>query len=110
MRRKYVFSIKKCGEDGFQFCKPPRLPFDVFKQLKVFPDPVKKVGSGKYEDFSDVYGNSTTEKDRPSFSQPKKANEKKPTKPFRMSAETVCDILICGECLKQEEANSIGSD
>ena len=97
VRRQYFFSIKKCGAEDCQFCKPPRLPLDVL-QLKVFPDPVKKVGSDKYEDFSAVYGKSTAENDRPSFSH--KKTKEKPKKPFRMTAETVCSIIICGECLK----------
>lgn len=95
-----MFSIKKCGEESCQFCKPPRLPLDVFERLKVFPDLVKKVGSDRYEDFTDVYGKSTTEKDRPSFSLPQKSTKEKPKKTFRMTAETVCSIMICGECLK----------
>ena len=99
VRRRYVFSIKKCGKEGCRFCKPPRLPLDIFENLKVFPDPVKKTGSDRYEDFSDVYGKTTTEKDRPSLSQAKKSKEK-PKRPFRMTAETVCDVLVCGECLK----------
>lgn len=98
IRRKYVFSIKKCGEPSCQLCKPPRLPLDVFKKLKAFPDPMKKVGSDRYEDFNDIYGKPTTEKYLPSVSQQKL--KEKPKKPFRMTAETVCSIMICGECLK----------
>ena len=78
--------VKKCGKEGCHFCKPPRLPLDIFENLKVFPDPVKKTGSDRYEDFSDVYGKTTTEKDRPSLSQAKKSKEK-PKKPFRITAE-----------------------
>ncbi len=80
------------------FAKKPRLPMDVFERLKIFPDPIKKVASDSYEDFSDVYGKLTTEKDRPSLA--KNIHKEKPTKPFRMTAETVCDVVVCGYCLK----------
>jgi hypothetical protein len=95
VRRRYFFSIKKCGKGDCQFCKPPRLPQDVFERLSVFPDSVKKVGSDH------VFGKSTTEKDRPSLSgSAKKKSAGKPSKPFRMTSETVCDVLVCGDCLK----------
>ena len=39
-RRHYMFCIKKCGEQECQICKPPRLPHDVFDEIKNLPDPV----------------------------------------------------------------------
>ena len=84
---------------------------DVFERLKVFPDPVKKVGSDSYEDFSDVYGKATFEKDRPSL-LPQKTSDKtkeKPKKPYRMTAETVYDVLVCGKCLKPRYLYSKGN-
>ena len=43
-----------------------------------------------------------SEKDRPSLYFSKKAKEvkEKPEKPFRLTAETVCSIVYCSECLK----------
>ena len=38
--RAYFFCIKKCGEADCRICRKPRLPFDIFKQLHRFPDPV----------------------------------------------------------------------
>ena len=102
VRRRYFICIKKCGGQECQFCKPPRLPPDVFEKLNVFPDPIKKADSDSYEDFCDIFGKTTSEKDRPSLSQSrkKKSKENKPTKPFRMTCETVYGVLICGDCLK----------
>jgi len=55
---KNVFSLKNVVMKNTNFSKPLRFPFDAFKQLKEFPDPAKKVGNDKYEDFADVYGKS----------------------------------------------------
>lgn len=96
VRRRFFFCIKKCGMEGCRFCKPPMLPLDIFQKLKTFPDPIKSPSSDSFRDFADVYGKTTSEKDRPSLLQQKE----KPKKPFRMSAETVCDVLVCGDCLK----------
>ena len=56
--------MRRKGESLLQIL---RLSLDVFERLKVFRYPVKKVGSDSCEDFSDVYGKVTSEKDRPSL-------------------------------------------
>ena len=63
---------------------------------------MKKPATDSYQDFLALWGTSTSEKDRPSLSSSKKAKEakEKPKKPFRMTAETVCSIVYCSECLK----------
>ena len=77
----------------------PRLPQTEFSRLNFFPDPMKKPASDSYLSFEEVWGKETSEKDRPSCTPPKKPKEK-PKKPFRMTAETVCDYVVCMECLK----------
>lgn len=106
VQRQYFFCIKKCGMEGCGICQPPRLPQEEFEKLSFFPDPTKKLGSDSYLEFKEVWGKSTTEKDRPSIST--KKGKEKPKKPFLMTAETVCDLIVCGECLKPRCVNSIG--
>ena len=98
IKRQYIFCIKKCGVVGCKICKSPRLPPDVFEKLSLFPDPMKKTASESYKDFTEVWGKTTSESDRPSLSL--KKSKEKSAKPFRMTAETVCDVIVCGECLK----------
>ncbi len=84
-------------------CKPPRLPCDVFDKLNFFPDPERKPASNSYNEFESSWGKSTSEKDRPSLASRKLTPTKstaKVSKSFHMTAETVCDVLVCGECLK----------
>ncbi len=80
-----------------------RLPCDVFDKLNFFPDPERKPASNSYNEFESSWGKSTSEKDRPSLASRKSTPTKstaKVSKSFRMTAETVCDVLVCGECLK----------
>lgn len=63
--RKYVFGVKKCGQDDCSICLPPRLPKEVFDQFQHLPDPV--ADGEHYKSFEDVYGCMTTEKDCPSL-------------------------------------------
>ena len=62
-----VLQVKKCGETDCIYCslQPPRLPADIFDGLHFLPDPV--VLDGGYEDFDQLYGTVTSEKDRPSL-------------------------------------------
>jgi len=92
--RHYFFAIHKCGESDCTMCRPPRLPTEVFEQLHHFPDPVPDKDSDSYQSFDMIYGNKTLEKFRPSLMS------KKPSAPFRLSGETVQNIVICSECLK----------
>ena len=99
IERRYFFCIKKCGKEDCDICESPRLPQTEFSRLNFFPDPMKKPASDSYLSFEEVWGKETSEKDRPSCTPPKKPKEK-PKKPFRMTAETVCDYVVCMECLK----------
>ncbi len=68
--RHYSFSIKKCGEDSCAICKPVRMPKEEFEKLKHLPDPM--IGENEhYKPFEEVFGTTTTEKDRPSLSNSK---------------------------------------
>lgn len=95
-RRRYFFSIKKCGSIDCHICKPPRLSPEVFSELHQFPDPIRKPASESYKAFEDIWGEKTTEKDRPSLIA-KNPEEKSA---FQKSGESVRDLVVCGECLK----------
>ncbi len=92
--RHYFFAIRKCGKSDCNICKPPRLPTEVFQTLHRFPDPVPESDTDSYQDFQTIYGKTTSEKFLPS------QINKKATAPFRLSGETVRNIVICGECLR----------
>jgi hypothetical protein len=64
--RHYSFCIKKCGETDCRICKPPRLPSDVFQEIRFLPDPVPN-DDGHYKPFEIVYGKTTSEKHRPTL-------------------------------------------
>ena len=38
--RHYQFSIKKCGAEDCDICRPPRLSQEIFETVNVLPDPV----------------------------------------------------------------------
>ena len=64
--RHYLFCIKKCGGTDCTTCTPPRMPEETFPQLHNLPDPL--IGEDEhYQPFVDVFGTTTTEKDRPSL-------------------------------------------
>ena len=94
IRRKYFFAIRKCGAADCTICLPPKLPQEIFQQLHPFPDPMKATeNSESYLPFHSVYGKETSEKFRPSLkSVPPTTSEK----PFRCTAETVADAVVCG--------------
>ena len=64
--RHYSFCIKKCGETDCRICKPPRLPSDVFEEIRFLPDPVPN-DDGHYKPFEIVYGKTTSEKHHPTL-------------------------------------------
>ena len=97
VRRKYLFCIKKCGSGECEVCRPPRLPAEVFATLHQFPDPMKASSGDSFKEFQEVWGTTTTERDRPSYKPPKSSGGKSA---FRKSGETVRELVICGECLK----------
>ena len=51
------------------FCnlQPPRLPEELYEELHFLPDPVLDPVSHQYKVFSEIYGTTTTEDDRPSL-------------------------------------------
>ena len=95
--RHYSFCIKKCGETDCRICKPPRLPSDVFQEIRFLPDPVPN-DDGHYKPFEIVYGKTTSEKHRPTL-QKRPARLK--TLPFVASVQHARNtnmMIQCEEC------------
>lgn len=68
--RKYSFCVKKCGSPECTLCKTVRMDPELFKSVHFLPNPL--IGEDNhYKSFADLYGSTTTERDCPSFSQPK---------------------------------------
>ena len=87
VHRHYYFSIRKCGATDCTMCSVPRLPPEVFQQLSSFPDPIKATEkSESYIPFDSVYGQTTTEKFRPSLKLKPCTPDKKPF---------VCVVKLC---------------
>jgi len=57
-----MFSIKKWGAADCTICKPPHLPREIFDTIIHLPDLVKD--GEVYKSLSDIFGTTTTEKDR----------------------------------------------
>ena len=94
-----MFSIKKCGAIDCTICKPPHLPKEIFDTIYHLPDPVRD--GDVYKKFSDVYGTSTSEKDRPTLQSSAEKNNS--GIPFNLSAQfarNVARVLHCIECDK----------
>ena len=94
--RHYSFSIKKCGEDGCEICRPVRMPREEFMKLRHIPDPM--MGEDDlYKSFEEAFVMATSEKDRPSLSNVKKAK----VLPFTPTVRHVknVDVMVqCEEC------------
>ena len=96
-RRHYVFCVKKCGKPDCEMCKPPRLPCDVFDEIKNLPDLIPDT-NGHYKSFESVYGTVTAEEHRPSLkSRPSRAK----SLPFVASVQHARNtnlMVQCEEC------------
>ena len=94
-----MFSIKKCGATDCTICKPPCLPKEIFDIIHHLPDPVRD--GDVYKKISNVYGTSTSEKDRPTLqSSAEKSNSGIPFNPSAQFARNIARVLHCTECDK----------
>ncbi|XP_064639098.1 uncharacterized protein LOC135494758 [Lineus longissimus] len=96
--RHYMFCIKKCDDPECTFHGPPRLPKDVFDDLKFLPDPVP--AGERYVPFDTLYGTETTEQHRPSLTHKEKTGHGMPFDPKKQTALNVGLLIMCEECDK----------
>ena len=94
--RHYFFLIKKSGEDDCSICKLVRMPKDVFQTLRHLPDPMMG-DEDHYLPFEQAYNMKTSEKDRPSLSNEKKAKAL-PFVPSSRHVQNVNVVVQCEEC------------
>ena len=68
-KRQYTYQIKKCKRDDCTYCtiNPVRAPADIFNDLHWLPDP--QFDNDKSKLFSEIYGQDTTDANRPSLQQ-----------------------------------------
>ena len=81
----YSFDILKCGKPDCEFCKPIRLPIEVFNKLNHIPHPVLG-DDGHYLPFNEVFGLATTDEQRPSFKKAKDPKRKRAKVKLHFSA------------------------
>ena len=95
--RHYFFSIKKCGEETCEVCKPLRMPKEEFANIKHLPDPT--IGDeDHYLTFEMAFQKETTEKDRPSLAKPIKRRKSLPFTPSVQHVRNIGLMLQCEEC------------
>ena len=79
-------------------CKPPRLPREVFTFFQIQRKNLQVILTVNFQILGG--GLPSSEKERPSLASKKSTSKKSTVKPFQMTAETLCDLVVCGECLK----------
>ena len=95
--RHYSFQVKKCSDP--MCCSPPRLPEELFKDMKWLPDPLLTADKAHYKTFQELYRQDTTECDRPSLAI-QREKEKEPSSLFTMAIES--NVYVCGSPLFPE--------
>ena len=94
----YAFSVKKCGSQSCQVCKPPWLRPSVFSTLHHLPDPTPR--DGHYKGFDELYGKPTTETHRPSLQKTATKGYGMPFSPTAQTAKNTKLLVECEECGK----------
>ncbi|CAB4396988.1 unnamed protein product [Rhizophagus irregularis] len=89
--RQYTFQIKKYNVITCDFCKPIKLPLEVFESLHFLPDPEPSISDkDHYKEFNTIYGTQTSDKYRPScMAQPEASDI-----PKDIVVENVCFLGI----------------
>lgn len=90
--------MKKCTAEDCSYCvwNPPRLPAEVFTNLKFVPDPVLKE-TGSYKSFEDVYGQNTNDQDRPMLREKSEPSQRDKTfKSIIVASNNPCVYVVLG--------------
>ena len=94
----YASSVKRCGSQSWQVCKPPRLPPSIFTTLHHLPDPARR--DGHYKSFDELFGMPTTETHRPSLQKAATKGHGMPFSPTAQIAKNTKLVVECEECGK----------
>jgi hypothetical protein len=93
--RHYSLQIRKCNDPSC--CRPVRLPQDVFARMQWLPDPLLTVDKSHYKPFEQLFGQETSECDRPSLVVTKE-KEQEPSSLF--TGAKVRGVVECLACDK----------
>ena len=99
----YSFQIKKCTNDVCFYCsvlQPPRLDTEVFNSLQFLPDPMLDATKEHYQSFHNLYGNETSEKDRPSLASDKITSETDAQNKSLLVTQKIRAVITCVLCNK----------
>ena len=98
----YVFQTKRCGKDACSFCSrhPICLPPSEFEKFKFVPLPFLNLAKDHYKSYSELYGQLTSEADRPSSVVTSDAKAADIENKKLLIASKVCGVIVCVECTK----------
>ena len=97
--RTYFVSIKKCGSQECNICKPLRLNDHDFQRLDHIPDPTPD-DAMHYKRFSEVFRTQTMKAAMPSSKTSKDCGSKVPFNVVKQHATNTGITIECGECSK----------
>ena len=101
---RYLFQIKKCTKESCSHCSqhPIRLPQDEFEKLKFIPLPRLNLTKDHYKKFTELYGQSPSEEDRPSLAPTSTSEAKEADKENKklLIGGKVRSIIVCSVCNK----------
>jgi hypothetical protein len=116
----YAFMFRKCKDASCGFCRPIRMPTDVFDELYWLPLPKLGVDKEHYCNFQTMYKEQPTEDDLPSAKKkPKKTkrgaiNQKEAVRQrVKISGQNARSVITCAECGKPRVVyanNQLSSD
>lgn len=98
-----MFSFKKCSLEECcipDICSAKHLENDMFSTLHHLPFPMKKLGDEKFKHFDEVYGEITSEGNRPGLIEKEKSSHHMPFSPSSQSAKNTGTVVQCDECGK----------
>ena len=95
--RTYFVSLKNFGSQDCIICKPPRLNNQGFTRWNHLPDPIPGTVD-HYKEFSEVFGNETTEGAMTSLKTSRDRGRKISFNPVKQNASKTSLIIDCNEC------------
>ena len=93
----YSFQIKKCQTIECAICKPIKISPEIFSTIHYLPNPVPGADD-HYKGFEEVYGESPTDKHRPSIQS--KQRRSIAFSPSQQHVKNVGPLVQCEECEK----------
>ena len=95
----YTFDILECGKESCTICRPVCLPLNIFKTLHHIPHPTPG-DDEHYLSFSEVFGTTTTEEHRPSYTSKKTPRVKRKLSYYASKQHVKNSQLMvqCSEC------------